>query len=76
VAGSLALSALVAALPVVVLLGLLAFGHVKAHWRASATAASLLPAGGIGGMLPGFTPVNPILIFWGTLSLTRRAHVG
>jgi lactate permease len=34
VGGSLALSALVAALPVVVLLGLLAFGHVKAHWAA------------------------------------------
>ncbi|HLK65590.1 MAG TPA: L-lactate permease [Bryobacteraceae bacterium] len=42
VAGSLALSALVAALPVVVLLGLLAFGHVKAHWAAlSGLAASL-----------------------------------
>jgi len=34
VAGSLPLSALVSALPVVVLLGLLAFGHVKAHWAA------------------------------------------
>ncbi len=42
VAGSLALSALVASLPVVVLLGLLAFGHVKAHWAAlSGLAASL-----------------------------------
>ncbi len=42
VAGSLGLSALVAALPVVVLLGLLAFGHVKAHWAAlSGLAASL-----------------------------------
>ena|ERR1035438_8883967 len=45
VAGSLALSALVAALPVVVLLGLLAFGHVKAHWAAlSGLAASLAVA--------------------------------
>src|ERR1700674_3118544 len=45
VAGSLALSALVAALPVVVLLGLLAFGHVKAHWAAlSGLAASLTVA--------------------------------
>jgi lactate permease len=34
VSGSLILSALVAALPVVVLLGLLAFAHVKAHWAA------------------------------------------
>ncbi len=42
VAGSLGLSALIAALPVVVLLGLLAFGHVKAHWAAlSGLAASL-----------------------------------
>ena len=42
VAGSLMLSALVAALPVAVLLGLLAFGHVKAHWAAlSGLAASL-----------------------------------
>ena len=42
VAGNLALSALVAALPVVVLLGLLAFGHAKAHWAAlSGLAASL-----------------------------------
>src|ERR1017187_8404336 len=45
VAGSLALSALLAALPVVVLLGLLAFGHVKAHWAAlSGLAASLCVA--------------------------------
>jgi lactate permease len=45
VAGSLALSALVAALPVVVLLGLLAFGHVKAHWAAlSGLATSLAVA--------------------------------
>jgi lactate permease len=42
VAGSPALSALVAAIPVVVLSGLLAFGHVKAHWAAlSGLAASL-----------------------------------
>src|SRR5579872_2671594 len=41
-AGSLALSALVAALPVVVLLGLLAFGHVKAHWAALAGLATSL----------------------------------
>jgi lactate permease len=34
VLGNLLLSALVAALPVVVLLGLLAFFHVKAHWAA------------------------------------------
>ena len=42
VAGSLALSALVAALPVVVLLGLLAFGHAKAHWAALAGLATAL----------------------------------
>jgi lactate permease len=42
VAGSLGLSALVAALPVVVLLGLLAFCHVKAHWAALAGLASSL----------------------------------
>src|SRR5258708_8241377 len=34
VSGSVLLSALVAALPVVVLLGLLAFAHVRAHWAA------------------------------------------
>jgi lactate permease len=34
IAGSLPLSALVAAIPVVVLLGALAFFHVKAHWAA------------------------------------------
>jgi lactate permease len=51
VAGSLALSALVAALPVVVLLGLLAFGHVKAHWAAlSGLAASLAAAVLVFGM--------------------------
>jgi lactate permease len=39
------MSALVAALPVAVLLGLLAFGHVKAHWAAlSGLAASLAVA--------------------------------
>jgi lactate permease len=42
VAGSLGLSALVAALPVVVLLGLLAFGHVKAHWAALSGLATSL----------------------------------
>ena len=34
VSGSLLASALVAAIPVVVLLGLLAFLHVRAHWAA------------------------------------------
>ncbi len=34
VQGNLLLSALVAALPVIVLLGLLAFAHVRAHWAA------------------------------------------
>lgn len=42
VAGSLVLSALVAALPVVVLLGSLAFGHAKAHWAALAGLAASL----------------------------------
>ena len=51
VAGSLGLSALVAALPVVVLLGLLAFGHAKAHWAALAgLAASLAVAIAVFGM--------------------------
>src|ERR1035438_3984022 len=51
VAGSLALSALVAALPVVVLLGLLAFGHAKAYWAAlSGLAASLAVAMFVFGM--------------------------
>ena len=36
VAGSIGLSALAAALPVAVLLGLLAFGHARAHWAALA----------------------------------------
>src|ERR1035441_2397245 len=45
VSGSLGLSALVAALPVVVLLGLLAFGQLRAHWAAlSGLAASLAVA--------------------------------
>ena len=53
VGGSLILSALVAALPVVVLLGLLAFGHVKAHWAAVAgLAASLAVAVLVFGMPP------------------------
>jgi lactate permease len=42
VGGSLALSALVAALPVAVLLGLLGFSHAKAHWAALAGLASAL----------------------------------
>jgi lactate permease len=42
--GSIALSALVAALPVVTLLGLLAFWHVRAHFAA---LAGLLVAGSI-----------------------------
>ena len=51
VGGSLALSALVAALPVVVLLGLLAFGHAKAHWAAlSGLATSLAVAIVVFGM--------------------------
>ena len=50
VAGNLILSALVAALPVVVLLGLLALAHVKAHWAAlcglgTALAAAVLVFG-------------------------------
>ena len=54
VAGSVALSALVAALPVVVLLGLLAFGHARAHWAALAgLAASLAVAMLVFGMPPG-----------------------
>ncbi len=40
--GNLWLSALLAALPVVVLLGLLAFFHVKAHWAAIAGLVSSL----------------------------------
>jgi lactate permease len=40
--GNLLLSALVAALPVVVLLGLLAFWHVRAHWAALAGLAAAL----------------------------------
>ena len=51
VAGSVGLSALVAALPVVVLLGLLAFGHVRAHWAALAgLATALLVAVAVFGM--------------------------
>ena len=53
VAGSLVLSALVAALPVVVLLGSLAFGHAKAYWAALAgLAASLAVAVLVFGMPP------------------------
>jgi len=43
-AGSVALSALVAALPVVVLLGMLAFGHARAHWAALAGLGTSLAA--------------------------------
>jgi lactate permease len=51
VSGSLLASALVAALPVVVLLGLLAFFHVRAHWAAlSGLAASLAIAIFVFGM--------------------------
>lgn len=54
VAGSVALSALVAALPVAVLLGLLAFGHARAHWAALAgLGASLAVAVCVFGMPPG-----------------------
>jgi lactate permease len=42
VGGSLLASALIAALPVVVLLGLLAFAHVRAHWAALAGLATSL----------------------------------
>ncbi|MBV9866116.1 MAG: lactate permease LctP family transporter [Abitibacteriaceae bacterium] len=41
-AGNIYLSALLAALPVVVLLGLLSFAHVKAHWAALTGLASAL----------------------------------
>jgi lactate permease len=54
VAGSVALSALAAALPVAVLLGLLAFGHARAHWAALAgLGASLAVAMLVFGMPPG-----------------------
>ncbi len=43
-AGSIGLSALIAAIPVVILLGLLAFWHVRAHWAA---IVALLAALGI-----------------------------
>jgi lactate permease len=53
VAGSLIFSALVAAIPVLVLLGLLAFGHAKAHWAAlSGLAASIVVAVLVFGMPP------------------------
>src|SRR5919198_1502820 len=42
VAGNLAVSALVAALPVIVLLGLLGIFKVKAHWAALAGLATAL----------------------------------
>ncbi len=51
VAASVGLSALVAALPVVVLLGLLALGHTRAHWAAlSGLTAALLVAVLVFGM--------------------------
>ena len=54
VAGSIALSALVAALPVAVLLGLLAFVHARAHWAALAgLGASLAVAVLVFRMPPG-----------------------
>jgi len=53
VAGSIALSALIAALPVAVLLGLLAFAHARAHWAALAgLGASLAVAMLVFGMPP------------------------
>lgn len=62
VVGSLGLSAPVAAVPIVVLLGLLAFGHVKAHWAAlSGLAASLAVAILVYGMpakLAGMAALN------------------
>ncbi len=42
IGGSVLLSALVASLPVVVLLGLLAFAHVRAHWAALAGLATCM----------------------------------
>jgi lactate permease len=52
--GNLYLSALVAALPVVVLLGALAFFHVKAHWAAlMGLAIALAIAVGVYGMPAG-----------------------
>ena len=45
VAGSVGLSALAAALPVAVLLGLLAFGHARAHWAVTFRQACMTPAG-------------------------------
>ncbi len=74
--GSLALSALVALLPVVTLLGLLAFYHVRAHWAAlSALAAAttvavlvygmpprLAFAAGVYGAAFGFFPIGWIIL--------------
>ena len=51
-AGSLGLSAFVAALPVVVLLGLLAFFHWKAHWAALAGLAASLSVAIFGFGMP------------------------
>jgi lactate permease len=62
VAGSVGLSALVAALPVVVLLGLLALGRARAHWAALAgLATALLVAAAVFGMparLAGLAALN------------------
>ena len=62
VAGSVGLSALVAALPVAVLLGLLALGHTRAHWAAlSGLATALLVAVAVFGMparLAGIAALN------------------
>src|SRR5580658_3734808 len=53
IAGSVGLSALAAALPVAVLLGLLAFAHFRAHWAALAgLGASLAVAVLVFGMPP------------------------
>ena len=52
-AGSIGLSALIAALPVVVLLGLLAFLHVRAHLAA---LAGLLVAGAVAIFVYGMPP--------------------
>ena len=46
------LSALVAAIPVVVLLGTLAFGHVKAHYAALAGLAAALLTAIVGFHMP------------------------
>jgi lactate permease len=76
IGGSLALSALVAAIPVVVLLGALAFFHVKAHWAAILGLACALGIGifvyrmpanmafmaAINGALYGLLPIGWIVL--------------